>query len=150
MSMSPQILEILSNVRKSSVLIFKQSIEETLNTKCVTNYVHFQQDIEATVNLKCVTNGSLKIPRGQFNLESGRIKFSLRVKDSAWEPRLDIEKWDAVTRTLTEVECVRIFHNFHDVKTKQQGGGEKFIYVYLRSSIVNKDYKQIEQPLSLD
>ena len=118
--MSPQILEILSNVRKSSVLIFKQKMEEILD-------------------LKCVTRGSLKIPRSQFNLESGRIKFSLRVTDAAWEPKVGIKKWDAVTRTFTEVECVRIFHNFHDVKTKQQGGGEKFIYVYLRSSIVNRD-----------
>ena len=71
--------------------------------------VHFyQQDIEATVNLKCVTRGSLKVPRRQFNLESGQIRLSLRVKDSAWEPRLGIEKWDAVARTLAEVKLSKV------------------------------------------
>ena len=67
-------------------------------------FLSFQQSIEETVNLKCVSNGSLKVPRHKFNLESGQIKLSLRVKDSAWEPRLGIEKWDAVARTLAEVK----------------------------------------------
>ena len=71
-----------------------------------TIFLSFQQSIEETVNLKCVTNGSLKIPRRQFNLESGQMKFSLRVKDSAWEPRVGIEKWDAVARTLAEVRRI--------------------------------------------
>ena len=54
--------------------------------------------------MTCVTNGSLQIPRHQFNLESGQIKFSLQMKDPAWEPRLGTEKWDAMSRTLAEVE----------------------------------------------
>ena len=55
------------------------------------------------MNMKCVTNGSLKIPRRPFSLESGQIRFLLRVKDLVWEPRLGLEKWDATWRTFTEV-----------------------------------------------
>ena len=68
---------------------------------------HFRQSIEATVNMTCVTQGNLKIPRRQFNLECGQMKFSLRMKDSAWEPRSGIAKWDATCRTFTEVSRSR-------------------------------------------
>ena len=65
------------------------------------------QSIEATVDMKCVTNGSLKIPRRQFKLESGQMKFSLRMKDSVWEPRQGLESWDATWRTFAKVSCSR-------------------------------------------
>ena len=57
--------------------------------------------------MKCVTNGSLKIPRRQFNLESGQMKFSLKMKDPVWEPRLGLQKWDTTYRTFTEVSYSR-------------------------------------------
>ena len=55
------------------------------------------------MNLRYVTQGSLKIPRKQFNLESGQIKFSLKIQDSAWEPRQGLDQWDVGSRTFIEV-----------------------------------------------
>ena len=70
-------------------------------------YSHLQA-VEATVDLRYVTKGKLKTPNKQFNPETGQISLSLKIQDSAWEPRQGLQQWDSKSRIFTEVSIGKL------------------------------------------
>ena len=94
------IIKCCSNIDPNHNLTFHYSSIIFIRNKFL---FHLKQSVEETVNLRCVTQGCLKKSKSSFNPEYGQIKFSVKVADPVWEPKQGLDKWDLYSRTFTEV-----------------------------------------------
>ena len=70
------------------------------------------------MNLQYVTQGVLKRSQTSFNPESSHIRFSLKVEDPVWTPRLGFDKWDPNSRIFEEVSQSKIKPCFLNISRK--------------------------------